>query len=152
MIMSDAITHHLEGLILGHVEHGAVRRDVVHADAVWVRLELGRGQDLRAIANLGYLICNSVCIPLLVLLLLYDVLKDAMASTSRHGHIPILLEFGVVALRLLRNTVSEEATGEALIVVLHGEHFEEATKVVQLVDPTIIYLPRELLTPHLIPE
>ena len=91
-------------------------------------------------------------VPILVLLLLDDVLQNAMTSGSRHRHVAVLLELTIIALGLLRDAIAEQPSREALIMVLHRENFVKTAQVVQLVDATLVYLASELLAPHLIPK
>ena len=65
----------------------------------------------------------------------------------RNGHIAVFLKLRVVALGFLWNTVSEEATGEALILVLNRKYFVETAEILKLVQPTFFNLPSELLAP-----
>ena len=69
-----------------------------------------------------------------------------------NGHIAVFLKLRVVALGLLWNTVSEEATGEALILVLNRKYFVETAEILKLVQPTFFNLPGELLAPQLVPK
>ena len=91
-------------------------------------------------------------VPILVLLLLDDVLQNAMTSGSRHRHVAVLFELTIIAFGLLRDAIAEQPSREALIMVLHRENFVKTAQVVQLVDATLVYLASELLAPHLIPK
>ena len=148
--MSYAIIYHLESLILWHIEHWRVGRHIMHSQLSW-------GQYLRARAYLMgrillLVIAHSYIISVLVLLLLNDTLKNSMPRWCCNRHISIFLKFGVVTLCFLGNTVSKEPAREALIVIFYGKYFIKTTKVIELVDTTLVNLPCELFAPHLIPK
>ena len=84
--------------------------------------------------------------------LLDDVLDEAVACCAGDGHVSILLELCVVALSFLRNTVSEEPSRIANVLILHREHLVEAAQVVQLVNPSIFDLQSKLFPSHLVPK
>ena len=74
-----------------------------------------------------------VALPQSVLLVRRLIYQARSITLHSDRHIPILLKLAVVALRLLRDTVSEEAPRQARVLVFDREDLVKSSKSAKLV-------------------
>ena len=133
------LSQHVESLVLIGCENRLIGRCIMQSLLIW--LELSRWENcvvigaiwahklifcIVSIASLLIALVNLLALLLLLLLLDY-VLQDSVASLSSYRHIAVLFKFGVVALRLLWNTVPEQSTGERLVLIFNWEYFVKSS-------------------------
>ena len=74
-----------------------------------------------------------VALPQSVLLVRRLIYQARSITLHSDRHIPILLKLAVVTLRLLRDTVSEEAPRQTRVLVFNREDLVESSKSAKLV-------------------